>query len=73
MIPLSTLAQILELLTRVRVDELTERFVELFHLATSLLGEDDQKVAQEALADLRAGNDLDHARLQARLAEAKNR
>lgn len=48
-------------------------FVALYETASSLLGEDDQQEAKEALADIQADNDEGHARLQAKLAAASRR
>jgi hypothetical protein len=66
------LATLLDVLMRVNVDELTDRFVELYEAVASTLGEDDQEVAKAALADKRLDNDEAHARLQAKLEAAKS-
>lgn len=67
------LTTLLGILSRTNVSELTERFVELYEAVTQTLSVDDQAVAQAALADRRLNNDEGHARLQAKLEEAKNR
>ncbi len=66
------LATLLDVLTRVDVDELSDRFIELYEAVTGTLSVGDQAVAKEALADKRLDNDEAHARLQAKLEAAKN-
>ena len=48
-------------------------FVALFQEAAGMLKPVDQATAKEALADIQAGNDAGHARIQAKLAEAAKR
>lgn len=69
----STLVRILDILSRVDVAELTERFVELYQAVADTLSPMDQETAKEALAAKRLDNDEAHARLQALLAEAASR
>jgi aspartyl aminopeptidase len=69
----STLVRILDILSRVDVAELTERFVELYQAVVDTLSPMDQETAKEALAAKRLDNDEAHARLQALLAEAASR
>lgn len=65
------LVTLLDILSRVNVDELTDRFVELYEAAVSMLNPEDQATAKAALEDLREDNDEAHARLQAKLEAAK--
>jgi hypothetical protein len=66
------LAVLLEVLARTNVEELTERFLDLYNSIVETLNPGDQEVAKEALADRRADNDEGHARLQAKLAAAQS-
>lgn len=65
------LAILLEVLERTNVDELTDRFVDLYERIAETLNPGEQDVAKEALEDRRADNDEGHARLQAKLEAAK--
>lgn len=67
------LQTLLDILARTNVEELTERFFELYHAAVTALSPGDQATAKAALADLQADNDEGHARLQAKLEEARSR
>ena len=69
----STLVRILDILSRVDIAELTDRFIELYEAVVDTLSPMDQETAKAALAAKRLDNDEAHARLQALLEEAKNR
>ena len=51
----------------------TPEFVALYLAAAAALNPPDQATAKEALNDIRADNDVGHARLQAKLAAAAER
>ncbi len=66
----STLLTLLQILSRVDVEQLTDRFIELYELVVQTLTPQDQETARAALKDRQLDNDEGHARLQARLAQA---
>lgn len=67
------LASILGIIATINPVEITRSFIELYELAASAFGEDDQVVLKEALADARADNDEARARVRAKLEAAQAR